>query len=516
VKVEDPRKFRIRVPAGPQVITVAMVDQLHAEGVDDLYSRATARRDDVEGVTIQGPFNATGPGDTPSRRAILVCRPADAAAELPCARRILREVASAAYRVELPADSPAVDQLLQFYAEGRRAGGFDAGIQQALARLLVDPRFLFRMETDRPELSAGALFRISDEELASRLSFFLWSSIPDAPLRQLAQRGQLHDTKTLEREVRRMLADPRAGALTTNFAGQWLHLRELDNAQPADRGFDDSLRDAMAQETRMLFASLLQENRSVTDLLDADYTFLNDRLAQHYGIEGVRGTYMRRVALPKDSPRRGLLGQGSILTVTSAGNRTSPVMRGVWVMQTLLGASVPQPPPGVEADLKEGPEGTPPTSVRERLEGHRANPSCASCHQVMDPIGFAMENFDLVGRWRDEDGGQPVNARDKLGDGTPVNGVADLRRMLLSHSDEFLTSFSERLLQYALGRRLEYYDQPAVRRIVEESRKERHTLPALVLAVVRSAPFQMRVQQPVTSERRQASIPSVPSAPTLQ
>ena len=519
VKVEDPRKFRVRVPAGPQVLTVAMVDQLHAEGVDELYALATPRRDDVDGLTIQGPFNATGSGDTPSRRAVLVCTPADAAAELPCARRILREVASAAFRVEQREDSPAIDQLLQFYAEGRRAGGFETGVQQALARLLVDPRFLFRMETDRPELSAGSLYRITDEELASRLSFFLWSSIPDARLRQLAQRGQLHDTKTLEQEVRRMLADKRAAALTTNFAGQWLRLRELDNAQPLDRGFDDGLRDAMAQETQMLFTSLLQENRSVTQLLDADYTFLNERLAQHYGIEGVRGTYMRRVALPKGSPRRGLLGQGSILTVTSAGNRTSPVMRGVWVMQTLLGASVPQPPPGVEADLKESPEGTQPMSVRERLEKHRVNPTCASCHQVMDPIGYAMENFDLVGRWRDEDSGQPVNAQDKLGDGTPVNGVGDLRKMLLSHSDEFLTSFSERLLQYALGRRLEYYDQPAVRHIVEESRKEHHTLSALVLAVVRSTPFQMRVQQPPVTgapEQRQASISPTVSVPLHQ
>jgi hypothetical protein len=514
VDVADPRKFRIRVPAGPQVVTVAMVDQARTAGVDDLFALNAARSDNVEGLTIQGPLDATGPGDTPSRREILVCRPDDAAAELPCARRILTRLASAAFRVEQAADSPVVQQLLQFHQAGSRTGGFEIGIQQALARLLVDPRFLYRIESDRPDMAPGALYRISDEELASRLSFFLWSSIPDARLRQLAQRGQLHDGQTLEQEVRRMLADPRASALTTNFAGQWLHLRELARAQPIDDGFDDSLREAMIRETSMLFASLLHEKRSVIELLDADYTFLNERLARHYGIEGVRGSYMRRVALPRTSPRRGLLGQGSVLTITSAGNRTSPVVRGAWVMQTLLGAPVPQPPPGVEADLKEGEVDSRPMSVRERLEKHRSNPTCASCHQVMDPIGFAMENFDLIGRWRDEEGGMPVNARDTLVDGTQVNGVDDLRRALLSHSDEFVTSVSERLLQYALGRRLEYYDQPAVRRIVEESRGDRHTLTSLVLAVVRSAPFQMRVQQPAAvPDVRQASIPLAAPAP---
>jgi mono/diheme cytochrome c family protein len=494
VEVPDPRRFRIRVPAGPQVVTVAMVDQVRADGVDSLYAQATPRRDDVEGVTIQGPFNPTGAGDTPSRREIFVCRPANAAEELPCARRILARLASAAFRVEQAEDSPAVELLLQFHQRGSREGGFDTGIQQALARLLVDSRFLYRAEGERGGAAAGAPYRISDEELASRLSFFLWSSIPDARLRELAQRKTLHEPATLEQEVRRMLADPRAASLTTNFAGQWLHLRELANAQPIDRGFDDSLRNAMAQETQLLFASLLRDNRSVVTLLDADYTFLNERLARHYGIAGVRGAYMRRVALPKNSPRRGLLGQGSILTVTSAGNRTSPVMRGAWVMETLLGSPVPAPPPGVEADLKENAQGARPMSVRERLEKHRENPTCASCHQLMDPIGFAMENFDLLGRWRDSDSGVPVNARAELGDGTPVNGVNDLRTVLLSHSDEFVTSISERLLQYALGRRLEYFDQPAVRRIVADAGKENHTLTALVQAVVRSAPFQMRLQ----------------------
>ena len=505
VSVPDPRKFRIRVPAGPQILTVAMVDQVHGTGVDDLYAQAPPRRDDVDNVTIQGPFDATGPGDTPARREIFICRPEGQADALPCARRIIAHLASAAFRVQTTPQSAVTDEMLAFYTAGSRNGGFETGIQQALARILVDPRFLYRVEADRPDLAAGALYRISDEELASRLSFFLWSSIPDATLRQLAQQKKLHEPKELEKQVRRMLADPRAASLTENFAGQWLHLRELDNAQPLDRGFDDGLKQAMLQETQMLFASVVRENRNIVDLLDMDYTFLNERLARHYGIEGVRGTYMRRVPLPKDSPRRGLLGQGSILTVTSVGNRTSPVMRGSWVLTTLLGATVPNPPPGVEADLKEGADANlRPLSVRERLEKHRLNPSCASCHRIMDPIGFAMENFDLIGRWREMDGGLPVNARDELGDGRMVNGVADLRQVLLSHSDEFLTSASARLLQYALGRRLEAYDQPAVRRIVEEARPGNFTVASLVQAVVRSAPFQMRVKAPSEPDTRQA------------
>jgi Protein of unknown function (DUF1592)/Protein of unknown function (DUF1588)/Protein of unknown function (DUF1587)/Protein of unknown function (DUF1585)/Protein of unknown function (DUF1595) len=497
VTTPDPRRFRIRVPAGPQTLTVAMVDQVHGAGVDDLYALAPPRREDVDSVTIQGPFNATGPGNTPARRRIFICRPnSDADAET-CARKILADLASAAFRVETTPDSSVTSQMLRFFTAGSRSGGFETGIQQALARILVDPRFLYRLEADRPDLKAGALYRISDEELASRLSFFLWSSIPDARLRQLAQQKKLHEPRVLEQEVRRMLGDPRSAALTENFAGQWLHLRELDNTQPLDRGFDEGLKQAMVQETQLLFASFLQDNRSIVDLLDADYTFLNERLARHYGIAGVRGTYMRRVPLPQDSPRRGLLGQGSILTVTSVGNRTSPVIRGSWVLTTLLGATVPNPPPGVEADLKEETDGHARVlSVRERLEKHRLNPTCASCHRIMDPIGFALENFDLIGRWRETDGGMPVNASDELGDGTKVNGVADLRRMLLSHSDEFLTSTSAKLLQYALGRRLEPHDQPAVRRIVEESRRDKHTVTSLVQAVVKSAPFQMRVQTP--------------------
>ncbi len=302
VAVPDPRKFRIQVAAGPHTVTVAMVDQVHGAGVDELYARATPARSDVSGFTIEGPFDATGPGNTPSRRAIFICKPADQAAEDPCAQRILVNLASAAFRVDMSADSPAVRQLMETYAAGRRAGGFEVGVQQAIARILVDPRFLYRVETDRPDLAAGTMYRISDQELASRLSFFLWSSIPDARLRQLAESGQLHEPGTLRREVQRMLADPRAAALTDNFAGQWLRLRELDKAEPLDRGFDDSLKEAFSQETRLLFSSVLREDRSVVELLDADYTFLNQRLAKHYGISGVRGSFMRRVACRPTRP----------------------------------------------------------------------------------------------------------------------------------------------------------------------------------------------------------------------
>ena len=493
--VPDPRRFRLRVKAGPQIVTVAFVEQRRSRGVDDLYSRSVARPDSVQNVTIQGPFAATDRGDTPSRRAIFICRPGSPAEEIGCARRILAHLSGRAFRQPIVAKDPAVDVLLPFYEAGHREGGFEVGIQQALARILVDPRFLYRIEADRTDVAEGQAYRVSDIELASRLSFFLWSSIPDEPLLALATRGELSKPRVLEREVRRMLADPRAQALVENFAGQWLRLRELGNAQPEDRAFDDALRLAFQKETQMLFASVVSGDRSIVDLLDADYTFLNERLAKHYGIAGVRGTYMRQVALPADSPRRGLLGQGSILTVTSVGNRTSPVIRGAWVLEGLLGAHVPQPPPGVEADLKETP-GVAPKSVRERLEMHRAAPSCAACHRVMDPIGFAMENFDLVGRWRDTDGGSPVNASDTLVDGTRVNGVSDLRRALLSRSDAFVTGASEKLLTYALGRRLEYYDQPAVRRIVEGAARDNNRFAALVLGVVNSVPFQMKSRRP--------------------
>jgi len=506
VTVSDPRKFRLRVKAGPQTVTVALVEQRHSAGVDELYARAQPRRDDFENIVINGPFEATGAGDTPSRRAIFVCHPGGAQDETPCARRILTNLAGRAFRRPMPPTDPSLDTLMKFYDAGRRAGDFDTGIQQALARLLADPQFLYRAEAEPPGLAEGASYRISDIELASRLSFFLWSSIPDEALIEAASSGRLSEPKTLERQVRRMLADPRSRALVENFAGQWLHLRELENAQPLDRDFDENLREAFQQETQMLFANIVREDRSLLELLDASYTYVNERLARHYGIPNVLGSYMRRIELPPDSPRRGLLGQGSVLTVTSVGNRTSPVMRGAWVMENLLGAPPPRPPPGVEADLKEEVNATKPSSVRERLERHRENPTCASCHQIMDPIGFAMENFDLIGRWRDVDGTTPVDSTGTLVDGTTLTGVRDLRSALLARSEAFVTSASEKLLTYALGRRIEHYDQPAIRKIVRDAKRDDYRFSTLVLGVVNSVPFQMRVKRSSADDAPQGGL----------
>jgi len=505
VPASDPRKFRIRIPAGPQALTIALVEQRRWVGVDEFYSQSVARGADFESVTIDGPFNASGTGDTPSRRAIFLCQPREQAAEPACARQILAHLATLAFRRPVQASDPDLKPMIEFYEAGRQQHDFETGIQRGIARLLTDPKFLYRIEADRAQLPDGAVFHISDLELASRLSFFLWSSVPDAELLKVAAAGRLSDPKTLERQLRRMLADARASQLIDNFGGQWLHLRELRNAQPADRSFDENLRVAFEQETQLLFSTVLREDRPILELIDADYTFLNERLARHYGISGVRGSYMRRVALPKDSPRRGLLGQGSVLTVTSVGDRTSPVIRGSWVLENLLGAPAPRPPPGVEADLKIAEHA--PSTIRARLEQHRANASCAMCHQIMDPIGFALENFDLVGRWRVQDGVGPVDAEGKLVDGTPLDGPQSLRAALLSRRDAFVTAFTEKLLTYALGRRIEYYDQPAIREIVRRSGRSGDRFSAILLGIVSSPPFQFRKMesthaQPTTTAQR--------------
>lgn len=506
VKVADPRKFRLRVKAGPQRLGIALVEQRHWAGIDELYSKARARPNDFENVVINGPFDATGLGDTPSRHAIFVCDPKDASREEHCAREILAHLATRAFRRPVQQSDAAVDALMQFYQSGRRSGNFETGIQEGVARLLVDPRFLYRIEAEPTDVADGSIYRISDIELASRLSFFLWSSVPDETLIRVASEGHLTDTRVLEQQVRRMLADPRSRALVDNFAGQWLRLRELRTAQPEDKGFDENLRRAFERETELLFANIIHEDRSLIELLDADYTFVNERLAGHYGIPNVHDSYMRRVSLPKDSPRRGLLGKGSVLTVTSAANRTSPVMRGAWVMESLLGAPVPQPPPGVDVDLKEDPSLARPMTVRQRLEKHRANPACAACHQIMDPIGFSLENFDSVGRWREFDGPTPVDASGKLVDGTPLAGVQDLRRALLDQSESFFTTATEKLLTYALGRRLEDYDQPVVRKIVRDAGRDGYRFSSIVLGIVNSLPFQMRVKGAATGEKTHAGL----------
>jgi hypothetical protein len=460
--------------------------------VDDLYSKAQPRRDDFESLTINGPFNASGPGDTPSRRAIFECYPKEPQEEAVCARAVLTRLATKAFRRHLQPSDPNVDRLMSFYENARRTGDFEEGVRAALARLLVDPQFLYRIESQPQPMQAGVLYPVNDTDLASRLSFFLWSSIPDESLLDDAAAGRLSDSTALERQVRRMLADPRASALVDNFADQWLRVRELRSAQPSDPDFDENLRQAFQEETQMLFGDIMREDRSLIDLLDADYTFVNERLARHYGIPNIHGSYMRRVSLPAASPRRGLLGQGSILTVTSAGDRTSPVQRGAWVMQTLFGAPVPQPPPGVDQNLKEGADLSRPMTVREKLELHRANPTCAACHRIMDPIGFSLEHFDLDGRWRDRDGASPIDASGQLVDGTTLNGVIDLRAALLARSDSFMTSLIERLLTYALGRRVEFYDQPAIRKILRESKRTDYHFSAIVLGIVQSLPFRMQ------------------------
>ncbi|MEO8256537.1 MAG: DUF1592 domain-containing protein [Acidobacteriota bacterium] len=488
---DAPRDTRLTIPAGPHTVVVAIVRKVNARGVDDLYSELAASSG-VQNLAITGPFNPTGPGDTPSRRRVFVCRPQSGGGEGACARRILSRLAARAFRHPVAENDAAVDTLMSAYAPGRELRGFDTGIQYALARLLVDPQFIFRFEKEPAGLQDGAVYRINDFELASRLSFFLWSSVPDDELLKVAGAGRLDEPAVLEQQARRMLADPRAQSLVDNLAGQWLLLRQLESVSPGTKEFDGNLRWSFKRETELLFETILREDRSLVDLLDADYTFVDERLARHYGIPNIRGSRFRRIAVANEA-RRGLLGQGSFLTVTSAGNRTSPVKRGKWILENLLGAPVPSPPPGVETNLaaKAGPGAAIP-SLRQRLEQHRASPACASCHAVMDPIGFALENFDQIGTWRDVDGTAPVNASASLVDGTALDGPASLRRALLDRRDAFVTATAEKLLTYALGRRVEYFDMPAVRSVVRNAGRNDDRFSALVAGIVKSLPFQMK------------------------
>jgi hypothetical protein len=499
---DAPRVNRVRVPAGAHAVGVAVVRQANARGVDDLFSE-WAISSGIQSLSILGPSKPTGPGDTPSRRKIFTCHPPrrsspeNQASEDGCARTILARLTSRAYRRPVSERDPAIDTLLDFYRSGHDLRGFDAGIQYALARILVDPRFIFRFEKEPLDsargkpLLPGAVYRIDNFELASRLSFFLWSSVPDDELLSAAKAGTLTTPTVLERQTRRMLADPRAESFVDNVAGQWLLLRQLDAISPGTKEFDGNLRYAFRRETELLFETILRDDRSVLDLLDADFTYVDERLARHYGIPNVSGSRFRRVTLDS-SARRGLLGHGSVLTATSAGNRTSPVKRGKWILENLLGAPVPNPPPGVETNLERsvGPVSA-PTSLRQRLEQHRANPSCAACHAVMDPIGFALENYDLIGKWRDTDGGVPVNASGKLVDGTPLDGPASLRQALLGRRDAFVRNTTEKLLTYALGRRVESFDMPAVRAIVANAGPD-YRFSALVAGIVKSVPFRFR------------------------
>ncbi len=443
-------------------------------------------------VSVGGPYIVNGLGDTPSRRKIFVCKPAFAKDEEPCARKILSNLGRSAYR--RPLTDADLKPLLAFYRSGRREGTFDKGIQLALRAMLVAPAFLFRIERDPANSEPGTAHRISDFELASRLSFFLWSSIPDEQLLDLAEKGKLSDPAVLTSQVTRMLEDRKSKAFVSNFAGQWLYLRNLAQVTPDQDvfpNFDPTLRQAFQRETELFFDAVMRENRPVTDLLSADFTYLNQRLAKHYGIAGVYGSQFRRVTLT-DTNRSGLLGQGSILTVTSYPDRTSVVQRGKWVLENLLGTPPPPPPPDIpalEAHAKDGKRLT----MRQQMEQHRANPTCSSCHSRMDPIGFSLENYDGVGAWRSKDGGNAIDVSGKMPDGATFDGPAGLRNLLLTvHRDEFIGTVTEKLLTYALGRGLEFYDGPAMRAIVRDAATRNSTIPALISSVVKSPQFQMR------------------------
>jgi Protein of unknown function (DUF1592)/Protein of unknown function (DUF1588)/Protein of unknown function (DUF1587)/Protein of unknown function (DUF1585)/Protein of unknown function (DUF1595)/Planctomycete cytochrome C len=497
-------RLRVRVPvkAGPHVLTVAFLEDSMPSAAEPArlqpYIRSSTDNFDWTGhphlqvVSVAGPFHATGAGDTPSRRRIFTCRPASKVQEEPCAKRIVATLLRRAYRQ--PASDAEVNRAMQFYETGEREGGFEAGIEFALQRTLASPKFIFRAERDAAGAPPGSMHAVGDFELASRLSFFLWSSIPDDSLLEHAGAGQLRRPEAFEREVRRMLSDPKASALLGNFAAQWLQLRNLKNVQPnSDKfpDFDDNLRQGFRRETEMLFESVLREDRSVLDLMTADYTFVNERLARHYGIPDIYGSRFRRVAIHDDA-RKGLLGQGSILALTSHAERTSPVVRGKWILENLLGTPVPPPPPDVPA-LKENQDGEKPRTMREQMAEHRANAACATCHKMMDPVGFALENFDAVGAWRAVDAGVPIDATGELADGTRVDGVVTLRAALLKNPEAFVTAFTEKLLTYGLGRGLDYRDMPAVRSIVKGAARDNYKMSALILGVTRSTPFQMRM-----------------------
>jgi cytochrome c553 len=493
----------IYVRAGPRRVAATFIQEF--EGTeDDLIKPIDHTLADTQigvgyGVTtlphlrnlgVVGPFEATGVSDHPARRAIFICRPTAPQEEVPCARRIVERLATQAYRGSV--SQADVDELIGFYEKGAQSGGFEAGVRIALQAMLSSLHFVFRVEEIPANVRPDAAYRISDLDLASRLSFFLWGTVPDAELIDIARRGGLSRPDMFDRQVRRMLADRRAEALGTRFAAQWLRLQDLHKVEPDALSFpyfDESLADAMARETELLFHHLVRADRPALELLTADYTFVNERLARHYGISDVSGPEFRQVLYPDDK-RRGLLGHGSVLTLTSHGNRTSPVLRGKWVMEVLLG-SPPPPPPVDVPDLEETKNAKDGRllSVAEQLAQHRASPACSSCHNVIDPIGLSLDNFDVTGAWRIKDRGAPVSVTSELYDGTALNGAADLRAALVAKADVVVTHLAERLLSYALGRRVEYYDMPTVRKIVRDAKASDYRMSSLILGVVRSAAF---------------------------
>ena len=446
-------------------------------------------------LAVVGPFDAKGPGETESRRRIFVCSPSPSLAAEPCAKRIVAALARRAWRRQI--SDADIQVPLKFYRDASKEGGFEAGIEMALRAVLVSPQFLFRIEQDPASLAPGTAYRLSDVELASRISFFLWSSIPDEQLLDAAIQGKLRQPGVLEKQVRRMLADARAESLVNNFAEQWLYLRNLTSANPDARlfpDFDDNLRQAFRRETEMFFDSIMREDRNVLDLLRANYTFVNERLAKHYGIPNIYGSRFRRVTFGPGDHRGGLLSQGRILTVTSYATRTSPVIRGKWILTNLLGTPPPPAPPNVPP-LKEAADSGKQLTMRERMAEHRANPACAGCHKLMDPVGFALENFDAVGRWRSAENGTPVDADGGLPDGSNFAGAAGLQQALLSRPELFVSTTTEKLLTYATGRGTEDFDAPAIREIVRSARAQDYRFSSLVLGIVNSTPFQMRKSQ---------------------
>jgi len=501
--VDSRARVRVRLSAGPHTIGVAFLEKTAAQNSWRLQPFLRSSHDTfdptgyphIDVFSITGPYNASGPGDTPSRRKIFSCRPATPAEEEPCARRIVSRLARLAYRGQ--ANDEDIQRLMSFYATGRREGTFERGIQLALQRMLASAKFALRIERDPAGAAPGSIYRLRSLEIASRLSFFLWSSIPDDELLRAAEQGRLRNPIVLRQQLRRMLADPKAEALVTNFAGQWLYLRNLKNMVPLSTefvDFDDNLRRAFEREAELFFESIMRENRNVLDLMTADYTFVNERLAKHYKIPGVYGSHYRRVALA-DEARRGLLGKGAILMVTSHTDRTSPVVRGKWVLDNLLGAPPPPMPDNVPPLDENGQQAGRVLTMRERMEVHRRNPVCANCHKIMDPIGLAMENFDAVGAWRSREGGThgtEIDASGVLLDGTKVDGVVSLRQALLRKPEIFVGTFVEKLMTYALGRGISAPDMPTVRQIVRESARQNYRFASIVEGVVTSPAFTMR------------------------
>ncbi|GBD32563.1 hypothetical protein HRbin33_01533 [bacterium HR33] len=506
----------IFVRAGPQRVTAAFIRTFEGP-VEDLLSphewSLVDRQIGVDGygitalahlkdLVITGPHNVAGVSETPSRKRIFSCKPSSSDDAEGCAREIVTRLGNKAFR--RPLQQADVEELMAFYRAGEREGGFELGIRTALQAILASPDFVFRIERVPATARPGGNYRISDFDLASRLSFFLWGTPPDDELVRLATRGELSKRPVLDRQVRRMLADPRAEALATRFAAQWLRLQDLDKVHPDRLQYPDfyqQLADDMRRETELFFYNLVREDRSVMEFFTADYTFLNERLARHYGIKGVAGERFRRVTYPDDK-RRGIFGHGSILTLTSHANRTSPVLRGKWVMEVLLGTPPPPPPPGVP-DLEETEEAKEGRflTTRERMELHRSNPVCRSCHQFMDPIGLALDNFDVTGRWRIKENGMPLDTRGEMYDGTPVETPEDLRRALLKRPIPLLRTFTSNLLAYAIGRRVEYYDMPTVRAIVRQAESQGYRMSAFILGVVHSAPFQMKRLEQAADEQ---------------